>query len=506
MIKKLIKIGMMACVIFFTACTSKTEYTDAIPKNAAVVMGLELDNMSQKAGLNGEDGKVMVGKLKNLLKGGLHGDAAQLAERMIEHPSESGLSLEDKVYVFAMPHAEAWAVLAKVADEGKVETMLKALEKESIATSLRKESECKWTQIGRILCAFNNGTFLLLQPLKGDALGMKGTLLSLMRQKEGDGFNALPDFDKVKMDSQDIASIVNLSVMPYEWTTPLRMGVSANLRMEDIKYFLSANFESGRVIVNSESLIQNQQITSFFDVMDKVMQPIEGKYLDYFQGNTMCWVAGNMQGKELYDMLCQNPTIKQMLDNPILPVDVETLFSSVEGDFAIGYDNLKSGKYLLYADVTNSSFLKMFEELRPLLALTGGQITLDCIELDAYLMRTYYGDFWFGVKNNRLYVTNDRTWAEEIGRTYGASLGRKTWANEVKENRVFMSVNLMELGSSYLPMTGNSTVDGAIQLMRNQCDYLNLSMSDWRHGKAELVLKDKDKNLLQWLVGMFNQF
>ena len=69
-----------------------------------------------------------------------------------------------------------------------------------------------------------------------------------------------------------------------------------------------------------------------------------------------------------------------------------------------------------------------------------------------------------------------------------------------------MSVNLKELGSSYLPMTGNSTVDGAIQLMRNQCDYLNLSMSDWRHGKAELVLKDKDKNLLQWLVGMFNQF
>ena len=147
MIKKLIKIGMMACVIFFTACTSKTEYTDAIPKNAAVVMGLELDNMSQKAGLNGEEGKVMVGKLKNLLKGGLHGDAAQLAERMIEHPSESGLSLEDKVYVFAMPHAEAWAVLAKVADEGKVETMLKALEKESIATSLRKESECKWTWV-----------------------------------------------------------------------------------------------------------------------------------------------------------------------------------------------------------------------------------------------------------------------------------------------------------------------------------------------------------------------
>ena len=39
------------------------------------------------------------------------------------------------------------------------------------------------------------------------------------------------------------------------------------------------------------------------------------------------------------------------------------------------------------------------------------------------------------VKNNRLYVTNNRTWAEEVGRTYGASLGVKPWSAEVKQKR-----------------------------------------------------------------------
>ena len=218
-------------------------------------------------------------------------------------------------------------------------------------------------------------------------------------------------------------------------------------------------------------------------------------------------MGGNIQGKELYKMLCQNPTIRQVLDNPILPVDVEYIFSSIEGDFAFGCDNLTTGNYLLYADVTNSGFLKTFEDLRPLLALTGGQIVLDNVGENEYLMHTLYGKFWFGVKDNRLYVTTNRTWAEEVGRTYGASLGRKPWASEVKENRLYASVNLKALNQTLakyrsLMITGNRQVDTALLFFVGQCDYFNASMTDWRHGKAELVLKDKDMNLLQWLVSV----
>ena len=502
MIKKLFKLSLVSVLLALAACSPQTEYTHAIPKNASVVMGMELDEMATKAGLNGATGEKVVAKLKTLVKGGLQGDAAQLAERIIEHPAESGLSFDDKVYLFATPHTEAIAVLAKVTDEGKVETLLEAFEKESLATPLREESGCRWTQVGGALCAFNNGTFLLLQPSRGDAAGMKGTLLSLMRQEQGEGFSALPEFAKVKAEGNDMVSVINLSAVPYEWTTPLRMGLSSNLRLEDIKYFVAANFEQGRVVVNSESLIQNPMVLSFFDAMDKVMQPIGGKYLDFYPGNTLLWAGGNIQGKTLYQMLCQNPTIKQALDNPLLPVDVEYIFSSIEGDFSIGFDNQN---YLLYADVTNSGFLKTFEDLRPLLALTGGQITLDNVGKDEYLMRTYYGNFWFGVKNNRLYVTNNGTWAEEAGRTYGASLAVKPWASEVKDNRLLALLNMAEMANMRITLTGNASVDGAIQLVKSQCNYLNASMTDWRHGKAELVLKDKDMNLLQWLVGILEK-
>ena len=510
MIKKLVRAALVVSVVLLAACTPRTEYTHALPKNASVVVGMELDEMANKAGLNGQDGEKVINKLKKLMKGGLQGDAAKLAERIIDQPSESGLSFDDQVYLFATPHAEALAVLAKVTDEGKVETLLKMLEKESIATPLREESGCRWTQVGGALCAFNNGTFLLLQPSKGDASGMKGTLLSLMRQKEGEGFAALPEFSKVESESKDIASVVNLTALPYGLTTPLRMGLSADIRLEDIKYFVTANFEQGKVVMNAESLIQNPKIQSFFDTMDKVIQPIQGQYLDFYQGNTLLWASGRIEGKELYHMLCQNPTIKQALDNPLLPVDVASIFSSIQGDFAVGSSALSTKEYLFYADVTNSAFLKTFEDLRPLLALTGGQIVLNNVAPNEYVIHTYQGSYWFGVKNNRLYVTTNRAWAEEAGRTYGASMGVKPWSGEVKENRLYASVNLVAFANALsryrsYPLTGNTQVDAVLLVLINQCNYFNVSIPDWRHGKAELVLNDKNANLLKSLMGMLEQ-
>ncbi|MBQ4588380.1 MAG: DUF4836 family protein [Bacteroidaceae bacterium] len=508
MSKKIFNNLLLIGILFLVSCSPKTEYTHALPKNASIVVGMELDQMANKAGLNGSEGEKVIKKLKTLMKGGLQGDAAQLAERIIDQPSESGLSFDDKVYLFATPHAEALAILAKVTDEGKLETLMNVLQKESIATPLREESGCRWTQVGGALCAFNNGTFLLLQPSKGDASGMKGTLLSLMRQKEGEGFVSLPEFTKIEAPGNDIASVVNLSAVPYELTTPLRMGLSADIRLEDIKYFVSANFEPGKVVMNSESLISNPKILGFFDTMDKVIQPIQGKYLDYYQGNTLLWASGRIDGKELYRMLCQNPTIKQMLDNPLLPVDVEYIFSSIQGDFAVGRSTLYTDNYLLYADVTNSDFLKTFEDLRPMLALTGGQIVLDNVGTDEYVMRTYEGNYYFGVKDNRLYVTNNRSFAEEAGRTYGASMGVKPWSAEVKQNRLYASVNLSAIAKAYRSynFTGNKQVDTFLMLLINQCNYLNASMPDWRQGKAELVLNDKDQNLLKLLVSMLEQF
>ena len=110
--------------------------------------------------------------------------------------------------------------------------------------------------------------------------------------------------------------------------------------------------------------------------------------------------------------------------------------------------------------MTNSDFLKTFEDLRPLLALTGGQILINNVAPNEYVIHTYEGSYYFGVKKNRLYVTNIPSFAEDAGRTYGASLGVKPWSAEVKENRLYASVNMTGIANLYRSygFTGNNAV------------------------------------------------
>ena len=132
--------ALVAIMLLMASCSSKSEYANAIPKDAAMVMSFDFKTMAEKSGINGKGGEKVVAKLTDALKSGLEGEAYKTAEKIIKSPSESGLSFTDKVYMFITPHSNAFALLAKVDDEGKVEDLLEALKEEQICTELKSES------------------------------------------------------------------------------------------------------------------------------------------------------------------------------------------------------------------------------------------------------------------------------------------------------------------------------------------------------------------------------
>lgn len=509
--KKLSGIIMGIAVALLTACTPHTEYTNALPKDASVIMAFDVESMAGKAGLHGKEGDALTEKIIGLVRGGLEGDAGKLAEKVVKDPSESGLSLKDKVYFFATPHANAFGLLLKVDDEGNLEDIFEALQKEQLCTSVQEESGCRWTQLGSVLCTFNNGTFLMMKNRLGDVENIKGTAFMLMRQKEGEGFSAGTELTELKQQGSDIVSVVDLSVLPDRITTPLRMGLSGDIRLQDVKYLVDANFEPGRVVVEARSLTTNSKIKGFYKEMDQVTSVVQGKYLEYYPANTFAWTGGRIQGKSFYDMVSGNPTLRQELLNPELPIDMERIFSSIEGDYAMAYTSLLTEDFLIYADVTHSSFLETFEELRPLLALTGGQIQLFDTAENQYALKTMEGIYWFGVKGNLLYITNRRNLAEEAGRRYGVSLQNLPWAGEVSKNRMYASVNFSKLQSDIkinpylLSPLGDQQAIAVVKTLIGACETMNVCMPDWSCGRMELVLKDKKKNALQLAVQIIEQ-
>lgn len=495
-------------MLLLAGCAPKTEYTHALPKDASMVVALDVQTIVQKSGLEGKGSEKISSKLTDLLKGGLEGEAALMAQKIVNKPSESGLDFGEKVYLFATPHANVSGALFKVSSESRIEKWMDALVKEGICTPVKEESGCQWTQMGEVLCAFNNGTFLILTHKSGDVESIKGTLLSLMRQKEGEGYASVPEFAQLEQEGNDVAATLDLSLMPDRWTTPLRMGLTADIRLQDIKYLMTANFEQGQIVMDAVSLVQNPKVLTFFEYMDDVTPLIEGKYMDYFPANTLAWTGGRIQGKAFYEMICQNPTIRQIVNNPVLPVDVKRIFSSIEGDYGMACLSAATGEFLVYGDVTNTDFLETFEDLRPLLALTGGEVQLHDTAEKQYALQTYDAIYWFGVKKNFFYVTNRRELAEEAGRTYGVSVGTRPWAAEAKNNRLCATVNLAKLRADFdeypylLVPLGNKQVIAVFKSLMNEYESINVYLPDWSRIRMDVQMKDKNSHPLKQLIQM----
>lgn len=498
-------LALLVVVAFLASCSEKSEYTHAIPKDAAMVTSLDFMSMAQKSGIDGKEGEKAVAKLADALKSGLEGNAYKTAEKILNNPAESGLSLTDKVYLFMTPYAETFGILAKVSDEDKVNDLLNALKEQQVCSDLKSEKGCTWTQMNEALCAFDNGTFLLLSSTKGDASALKGTMFSLMGQDKENSFAQTIDFAKLNEAKGDIAMVMNMSITPSDLSMQMRMGMPAEMKLEDMKYLMTVNFEKGKIAMQCQSLIENKELIAMYDKQTAASELIKGTYLSHFPASTLLWMGGNIKGEQIFDLLCENPTIKQSIENPMLPVDIKSIFSSIHGDVAIGYNSLAENGILIYADVTNSQFLQSFEDLRPLLAMTGGQMELNLVGKEQYEFRMQQQSIWFGVKDGMLYISNNKVLASEAGRQYNPSLKNVAWQNEVSKNRFFMAFNAEQLAREFSTNPNLAAMLGSdasiFSAVLTPCEYMDIMAPDWKSATINIVMKDKETNVLRLIVG-----
>ena len=147
--------------------------------------------------------------------------------------------------------------------------------------------------------------------------------------------------------------------------------------------------------------------------------------------------------------------------------------------------------------------MQSFEDLKPLLAMTGGQMQLNSTGKDQYEFRMYRQSIWFGVKDNLLYISNNERLADEAGRRYGVSLQNTPWAGQVTKNRFFMAFNAAQLVKDVQENPRLTRMLGSDAAMFNAIrDLATIWMMapDWKSAQMNIVMKDKEVNVLQLIV------
>lgn len=486
------------CMLAFAlpSCTDSSEYANALPDDAAAVVSVNLEQMVRKSGADGRTAASLAEALKGEFKG-----ADGLVDRIADDPSESGLDFTDKVYFFASPQGGMTGMLVRVSDSGKLEKLLDVLRGQQICAEPVESDGCTWTTAGWALVAYTDAAFMIVaDPAGTEPAAMQHRVSMLLRQKCGEGFAADGNFGRLADAGEDVAAVLSLDLLPREYVAPLTMGVSADLKLNDVKCFATLDFGKGKTVLEAESLTTDELMKGLMEKQRKACGPVKGAYLDLFPSGTGLWMTGNVDGGKVFDLLCENPTVRRQFENSMMPIDFRLIFNSIKGDMALAVPDLSGGAFIAYADVTDSGFLRTFEELKPLLSLTGGTMTLtnrsaeeyEFRMADASVMNLQPGaaSFWFGVKDGRFYVTNDHSLIDR--RVPGLTLRDCEWGGRVEGKLFYMAVNVPDL-------SGMPGMPRALPFLRLS-DYITVETADGKKVRMEMVAKNRDANVLRQLL------
>lgn len=146
----------MACML--ASCSGGNTYTNALPKDAAMVISLDVNGMVRKCALDEQTRK----SVEQMLKTNLKGRADALIDKIMEDPEESGLRLTDRVFFFATPQTEMGGALIRVSDKDKLEDLIAVLHEQQACEAPADGDGCRWTIGGGGLMAWTDDAFCWL--------------------------------------------------------------------------------------------------------------------------------------------------------------------------------------------------------------------------------------------------------------------------------------------------------------------------------------------------------
>lgn len=492
----------LGLTLSLVACHDGADYINALPQNAAMIVSADLKSMAEKSGLTENKNEQAMKHITNALKSGFEG-SEKLIEKIMADPDESGLKLSDKVYFFMEENATALGMLARISDSGDLEDLFEALSKNGVCTALKEGGNCQYTTVGKALVAFNNKAFVaVVDPKGGKADDMVHTAQMLLRQKKEESFTASDDFKRIEASEADITSFFSANILPVEYTSMATMGMTSDINLADIKGLAEISFEKGKVTLDIQNLTTDKTVIELMKKQRKALLKMKGAFLNQFDANTFCWIGGGIDGKTYFDWLKENPTLRQIFDNSMIPVDFEAILGAMKGDWSIAINmaNPTTPSYIFFSEVNNSSFLSTFEDLKPMLELTGGQMVLQSEGDDSYRFiarsGTFFGmgdtpvQFFFGVRNGRFYFTNNRSLIDNQPK--GLTLADTDWGKQAKGKHFFMGLNFAGINNV-------SGIQAGLPIL-NGLDYLAGGEQKEDKAHLELVLKDKKHNLLELIA------
>lgn len=505
--KKLIaKISALAIlIVFFTACSKKVEYTNAIPADASFVVSIDLKSLIDKTGIDNKENESVRQKIVESLKSGLDASAFQHMEKIIKNPQESGINIKSPVYIFKSPTFNESVLLAEISNEDKLHKSLEYMEKENICQPVSETDGYCFTTFKKELIVFNNSAVMMtLGRSSSQTESVQKRLAALLKQSAEQSIHQSEAFRKTSERKEDIKLMASMETLSAKNEKLFSLGSPTGIDPRQITVISGLNFEKGKISLKTENYTENDTIQAFIKKHNNTFIKPKGVFNKYFPASTLMFITFGVKGDQLYELL----NIKNLSLGET--EEIKAIVDSFNGDITAGLINVtmeNAPAFMAYAEVSDNNAVQRLYANKQKMNLRKGS---DILQLgkNEYVYKSKNMKIFFGVKDKQMYATNDEMLYKRIGKAAEKSVKDAVYASEMKGNPLYMAINaeaIADLPLVKMIISFNSKEAQTLSGLLAGTSHLSVSF-ERETSDITLHLKNKNDNALKQIVEFAKQF
>jgi len=421
--KKYLLMMSVLITLILTSC-SGTDYLSVIPQGSQAIISFDLAGMAKSANLDASK--------SNALKSLLH----------IDNPSECGIDITSKVYLFESPDGSL-GLVAKVNDDDDMENYFNKLSGSGICKKVTKNRGFEWTVLkDSWVIGFSSKAMLVMGPTVGSAQEeLKRTMAKYLDANEDDGIKGTPLFDKLDSMTGDVNMVASVVALPQKIGTPFRLGAPADSDPADVMIAATMQTSNNCLTITGSTFSFNTTVNRALQSSAASYRPITGQFIPSLSDSDAATVVLNFDGSNYIKVLRSDKGLRAALVGLNAAVDADNMIKSIDGDATIVIKSMKGDKmdYSFAAKVKSDAFLDDVGYWKK--SLPSGA-TLTDFGKDCYHLSTGEWNIFFGVRSKSvLYMGSSSKIASLSGMPSSKQLPTSV-TNNIKGKKQCIIINL----------------------------------------------------------------
>lgn len=495
--------ALVAMLMVSTSCGTEQKCIDLIPADAEHIVALSPEAIITKAGLHDAENKALKANLVEAAQSGLKPASAQLVGKVLDNPSESGIDMAARVYIFTSEIVGGTVLVAGVSDIKKLQNTLAVLADEQLAKPVNQADGYGYTLVGEdVLVAFSKQAVVVTDlsygsPQETAALFFDKSVADASKQRPA----VLADLERA---SGDVVFATNPGKL-FHLTT----GLGYMLRgtpLNDLRLTGALNFEKGRATLQLTPHAETPEMKAYLEMQQKITRKLQSGLLSQLPAGALAYAAAGIDGPAQYEVLTQEASKANAT-----AADYEwakELLNALNGDVAVAVTDVSlfgmPGVVVLAEAKSGEPLANLYARRAEL----GMNNRFTQTATDEYKCRINNKTLYLGYRDKMIYVTTTESLSKQVGSKPAESLKNAAYAKHVKGNHMYFVIDAQAL-------LGNKTLKGlaamggpqvaAVMNVLGQVDYLEMTSANDNTCEVNLYTTDEKTNVLKQFVNYGKQ-